>query len=493
MAMFQQHYAAHRAAQQAVADGLHPAANAPSSCAQQVAHDLAQRMPDYVGAIQAMDRDPDTHERQRLAATITSHLDARLGSASGVARDRLAFALAVIDTGTGALDDTESHHYLADRKLDRYNDKAGYYDDYEGAVTYLKGVKCVDMNGYDLLPVPADPAYLAILTSEHETFLQQTNDEFSSTAHGAVRDAIVSIGDAPVDYTAWWATIAGTIIAAGACLAPDAGPVATLGFATLGAAVTAAGSVPNSPQSFRDKMEADISDPKHKSIKTMYGQIDNYSARLAQQMAKAAQANKWTTHRAELVMLQTFFNPEVIKIAGGGRPVLDTDAITARITRDLMLSVVKVAGQAVYEYGATNAIHSYDEGADAPFTLNPPDMWTYAPGKTALRVPSQIVAPLSNVLDQGGVIAADLQIPKAITVMASYAGATGMVWFFVGDKGEVEASSFPLGVPVFNPLSQSTYTESREEFGGQIREHVWGAKPGTPPRTWVGGNDVVGY
>jgi len=45
----------------------------------------------------------------------------------------------------------------------------------------------------------------------------------------------------------------------------------------------------------------------------------------------------------------------------------------------------------------------------------------------------------------------------------------------------------------FNPLSQSTFIESREEFGGQIREHVWGTKPGTPPRTWVGGNDVVGY
>ena len=118
------------------------AANAPSPYARQVAHDLAQQTPDYVGAIQAMDRDPDAHERQRLAATITSHLDAHLGSlsmyemlrtlqplkthgylarfetaleqgASGVARDRLAFALAVIDTGTGALDDTASHHYLA--------------------------------------------------------------------------------------------------------------------------------------------------------------------------------------------------------------------------------------------------------------------------------------------------------------------------------------------------------------------------------------------
>ena len=101
--------------------------------------------------------------------------------------------------------------------------------------------------------------------------------------------------------------------------------------------------------------------------------------------------------------------------------------------------------------------------------------------------------PVAQRPGPGGVIAADLQIPKAITVTASYAGATGIVWFFVGDKGEVEASSFPLGVPVFNPLSQSTYTESREEFGGQMREHVWGTKPGTPPRTWVGGNDVVGY
>ncbi len=382
MAMLRQHYAAHRAAQRAAEDGLHPATSAPSPSAQQVNHDLAQQTPDYVGAIQVMDKDPDAHERQRLAATITSHLDAHLVSlsmdemlrtlqplkthgylarfaaaleqgASGVARDRLAFALAVIDTRTGALDDTESHHYLADRKRDRYGDYAGYYDDYEGAVTYLKGVKGVDMNGYDLIPVPTDLSQRSVLITEYETYLQQTNDEFSSTAHGAVRDAIASIGDAPVDYTAWWATIAGTIIAAGACLAPGVGPVATLGIATLGAAVTAAGPVPNSQQSFRDKMEADIGDPKHKSIKTMYGQIDNHSARLAQQMAKAAQANKWTTHRTELVMLQTFFSSEVIKIAGGGRPVLDTDAITARITRDLMLSVVRVAGQVVYEYGAT--------------------------------------------------------------------------------------------------------------------------------------------
>ncbi len=520
MAMFQQHYAAHRAAQRAAEDGLHPAANAPSPDARQVAHDLAQQRPDYVGAIQAMDRDPDTHERQRLAATITSHLDAHLGGlsmyemllrtlqplkthgylarfeaaleqgASGVARDRLAFALAVIDTGTGALHDTESHHYLADRKPDRYNDKAGYYDDYEGAVTYLKGVKGVDMNGYDLIPVSTD---LSSLTTALVGVLQETNDHFSTTAHDAVRDAIGSIGDAPVDYTAWWATIAGTIIAAGACLAPGIGPVATIGFATLGAAVTAGGSVPNSQQSFRDKMKADIGDPEHKSINTIYGHIDNDIGIFAQQMAKAAQANKWTTYRAELVLLQTFFSSEVIKIAGGGRPVLDTDAVTARIKRDLMLSVVKVAGQVVYEYRATNAIHSYNEGA-ASFTLNSPDLWTYTPDKTVLRVPSQIVTPLSNVLDQGGVIGADLQIPKAIMVSAlDDVGATGTLWFFVGDKGEVEASSFPWGVPIFNPLSQSTYTESREEFGGQIREHVWGTKPGTPPRTWVGGNDVVGY
>jgi len=197
--------------------------------------------------------------------------------------------------------------------------------------------------------------------------------------------------------------------------------------------------------------------------------------------------------RAELVILQTFFGSEVIKIAGGGRPVLDTDAITARITRDLMLSIVRVAGQVVYEYRATNAIHSYNEDA-ANFTLNSPDLWTYTPDKTVLRVPSQIVTPLSNVLDQGGVIGADLQIPKAIMVRAlDDVGATGALWFVVGDKGEVEASSFPTDVPIFDPLSQSTYTESREEFGGQIREHVWGTKPGTPPRTWVGGNDVVGY
>ena len=518
-AMFQQHYAAHRAAQQAAADGLHLAANAPSPSARQVAQDLARQTPDYVGAIQTMDKDPDAHERQRLAATITSHLDAHLSApsmyemlrtlqplkthgylarfeaaleqgASGVAKDRLAFALAVIDTGTGALDDTESHHYLADRKPDRYNDKAGYYDDYEGAVTYLKGVKGVDMNGYGLVPVSTD---LASLIGTLEGKLQEVNDLFSSTAHGAVRDAIASIGDAPVDYTAWWATIAGTIIAAGACLVPGVGPVATLGFATLGAAVTAAGSVPNSQQSFRDRMEADIGDPQHKSINTIYGHIDHHIGPLAQQIAGDAQKNKWTTHRAELVILQTFFGSEVIKMAGGGRPSLDTDAMTARITRDLMLSVVKVAGQVVYEYRATNAIHSYNEGA-ASFTLNPPDLWTYTPDKTVLRVPSQIVTPLSNVLDHGGVIGADLQIPKAIMVSApDDVGTTGTLWFFVGDKGEVEASSFPTGVPIFNPLSQSTFIESREEFGGQIREHVWGTKPGTPPRTWVGGNDVIGY
>ncbi len=188
MVALQQEYAAHRAAQRAVEDGPRSAVSAPSPYARQVAQDLARPTPDYVGAIQAMDKDPDAHERQRMAATITSQLDVRLGrlsmydmlqtlqplkthgylerfeaaleqGASGVAKDRLTFALAVIDTGAGALDDTESHHYLADRKPDRYNDKAGYYDDYEGAVTYLKDMKSADMNGYDLLSVPTDPAY----------------------------------------------------------------------------------------------------------------------------------------------------------------------------------------------------------------------------------------------------------------------------------------------------------------------------------------------
>ncbi len=50
-----------------------------------------------------------------------------------------------------------------------------------------------------------------------------------------------------------------------------------------------------------------------------------------------------------------------------------------------------------------------------------------------------------------------------------------------------------MGVPIFNPLTHSTYIELKEEFGGQIKDHVWGARPGTPPRTWVGGDDVVGF
>jgi len=155
MAMFQQHYAAHRAAQRAAEDGQHSAASAPSPDARQVAQDLARPTPDYVGAIQAMDKDPDAHERQRLAATITSQLDAHLSrlsmydmlrtlhnldthgclgqikaalihGAAGVTAERLAFAYEVLAFGIDALEGPRPH-YLVD-----------HADDYEGAVTYLQ-------------------------------------------------------------------------------------------------------------------------------------------------------------------------------------------------------------------------------------------------------------------------------------------------------------------------------------------------------------------
>ncbi len=147
------HRAAHRAAQRAAADGLHPVVSAPSPSAHRVDQDLARH--DYVGAIQAMDRDPDAHERQRLAATITSHLDAYLGGlsmydllrtlhnldahgclgqiqaplltgATGLTQERLAFAGAVLDFGIDALEGPRPR-YLSDHAAD-----------YEGAVTYLQ-------------------------------------------------------------------------------------------------------------------------------------------------------------------------------------------------------------------------------------------------------------------------------------------------------------------------------------------------------------------
>ncbi len=118
-----------------------------------VNQDLARH--DYVGAIQAMDKDPDAHESQRLAATITSHLDAYLGGlsmddllctlhnldthgclgqiqaalingATGLTQERLAFAGAVLAFGIDALEGPRPR-YLSDHAAD-----------YEGAVTYLQ-------------------------------------------------------------------------------------------------------------------------------------------------------------------------------------------------------------------------------------------------------------------------------------------------------------------------------------------------------------------
>ncbi len=154
MAMLHQHYAAHRAAQRAAAgepDTAHAAAS--SRSAHRVDQDLARH--DYVSAIQVMDRDPDAHESQRLAATITSHLDAYLGGlgmydllrtlhnldahgclgqiqgalingAAGLTKERLAFAYGVLDFGIDALEGPGSP-YLSDHAAD-----------YEGAVTYLQ-------------------------------------------------------------------------------------------------------------------------------------------------------------------------------------------------------------------------------------------------------------------------------------------------------------------------------------------------------------------
>ena len=379
--------------------------------------------------------------------------DLLLASASGLEWDRLAYALTVLDKGLGALNGPQPH-YLIGPPITRTQDIT-YFGDYEDVVAYLTAIYGTQATAeYEIQPLGN--------AGDLEKDIQIAAVDFQLAAQAGVTKATTDVGKDAISYTAWWGNIVGTLIGPAVCLLPVDGvalPLLTLGLAAAGTGVMAATSVPTDQESFHDVLTDNIGAAGTSDIRTTCGYIQNNTSTTAVNVFHKARdpRNRWSGHHATSEALKILFQPEFVAITKGGLAQIDQDAVTNRVYRDLMLSVVKVAGQVVYEYRATNAIHSYNEDA-ASFTLNPPDLWTYTPDKTVLRVPSQIVTPLSNVLDHGGVIGADLQIPKAIMVSApDDVGTTGTLWFFVGDKGEVEASSFPLGVPIFNPLAEHLY------------------------------------
>jgi len=269
-----------------------------------------------------MDRMLHTLEpvRPRLDEVLTGGhrvRDLLLAAAHGLDRDRLAYALDIVERGIGFTQTGSQPHYLVD-----------HYDDYTDAVRYFQGQK-MPVDSAQHLPVGSEQVYL-------HTVLPQALETFSRRAKDGVDEAIDSFGDDPVDYTAWFATMAGTVLGAAACLT-GGGAVAVIGFAAAGAAVAALGSVPTAQPTLKDLVKRNIGDKDSRGQNNNCSVINGRNGKFVSDQYANAQKDKWDDNRLSLEILKQAFAPALIMIDGDGLPSLDGDAVQAFVKRDVLL------------------------------------------------------------------------------------------------------------------------------------------------------------
>jgi len=378
-------------------------------------------------------------------------------------------------------------HYLAGK--DKHFD---YYNDYEGAVTYLTQQRTPGIAPYILQPISADiPAFEAI----NAVFIGQQNDRFAAAASKAVDDAVSSIGDLdPLAWVGWWAALVTTTVGAASCFITGFAAIPIFAIVETGAAATAAATKPTSPSSFKDAVKTNIGNKDDANIETNWHRVDEIKTITANSLTKAAQQNKWTNNRAQLEMLRAVFDPAFIRLSGGGSPEVDLDAVKAKVTRDLLLKAATGTGQVIYNYTVTNAVHEWLGYKGDMWVYNPPADWTCTLDSTILGVPPQMVTPLSAQFNKEGISVADLQTPKVQTPkkvtlkVVAFDPASGELdteWFVLDGKAELKSSSFPEGAKVHLPYNASDTLESPNSFVTQIQFNMWRDNQGQPPNAQV--------
>jgi len=412
--------------------------------------------------------------------------DLLLAAAHGLDHDRLTYALTVLDKGINALNGPQPH-YLIGPPITRTQD-ISYFGDYEDVVAYLNAIYGKQATSeYEIQPL-GDAGGI-------EKDIQIANAFFQLAAQDGVARAMASVGKDAVSFTAWWGNIGGTLLGPAVCLFPLEGvalPLLALGLAAAGAGLMAVTSVPTNQESFQSVLTNTIGAVGNNDIHTACGYVQNNTSTTAVSVFHKAKdpKNRWSGHRATLEALKTLFQAEFITITKGGLAQIDHDAVSNRVYRDLMLSVVPVkdVGRMIYEYTAQNALHGGGDDREY-WVYNKPELWVCALDRTILNVPAQIQQPLSELLKGGNVAAVDLKTPAEIAINVSSAGVTGY-YVRVGTnvKHDVEGV-IPLA-PWVHDDAHGNQVESSQAFGEQVKASVWRAAQGQPPRTQV--DEVVG-
>jgi len=392
--------------------------------------------------------------------------DLLLYAATGLDRDRISYALEIVERGIGFTQTGPQPHYLV-----------SHYDDYTDAVTYFKGQR-MPVDSAQHLPLASEQVYL-------HTVLPQALDTFSRRAKDGVDEAIDSVGDDSVDYTAWFTTMAGTVLRAAACLT-GGGAVAVIGFAAAGAAVAALGSVPTAKPTLKDLVKRNIGDKDSKGQNNNCSVINNLNGKFVSEQYANAQKYKWDDNRLSLEILKQAFVPALITITGDGVPSLDGDAVHNVVKRDVLLRAVGMVGRVVYNYDAVGMIQ-HDEGAGGDSDVyNPPATWAYTLTGVTYTVQPRSQQAFQSALLANGMIVPSLKAPKLITInKASEKALSNMTVVLDADNGVEYAGASSLKVGE----GDQTIVVPAATFGGDIRDGAWGGAGHGPPSAPLTGVD----
>jgi len=406
--------------------------------------------------------------RPRLDEVLTAGhrlRDLLLAAAHGLDHDRLAYALALLGTeGVSLVNTGIQPRYVVD-----------HYEDFESAVAYLqhqhKGVITLEL---------INQSY-----SDYETFLVEQNDAYAEAVSGAIDSAVQSVGYDPVVYGAWAGALVDTLLAGAGCLLPELGPIRLYLPVIAGAAVGAATSWPTPQQkTFADQVRVSVGGPANTSKRTNWYRVASRITKTASDCHNDGTAPgkpRWTDHRARLEMLRRLFKPEFIMVSGGGLPMLDTDAIGRKTTRDLLLAAVDkkgVGGHLVYEYTATNVFYRDGlDGADPVYCH--PAAWKYQLDKTVLAVTPQLVGTLTDQQTQQPIVSSDVGAPVEIIVTTT--GTPSRVSLHLDYQDNVTGLS-PRPLYWWDGQHIQLIQTTEKEWGQALKTFAWVATTGQGER-----------
>ncbi len=220
--------------------------------------------------------------------------DLLLAAAHGLDRDRLTFALTLLDKDKG-LNYLEDRQGRQDASLPHY--LIDHFDDFTGALAYFQRMHQPVGAGAHA-PLQSIGAYVG----SNSGVLWGALGDFAAAAAAGVQQAVDAIGDSPADYTVTAEAFVGALLPAAAVLAPETFGTSAIIAATLfGAAVTAASTQVSPQETFKAVVLTLMGQPTGALADSFCDTVLNKAEWIVSQVYRSAQQQKWTQNRLELV------------------------------------------------------------------------------------------------------------------------------------------------------------------------------------------------